>query len=450
MMRDESLQHERLDAWAEAPLRSDAPACPTGTPTMTARENGEALQAAIQRTDPTEAAMSQSTGPAVQPRILVVDDEPDLLDELSIALSCDDWHVAQAGSAADALRQLADDPDITVLLTDLRMPKVGGIELTRAAREDRDEARALEVVLLTGHGTMENAAEAVRVGAFDFIFKPVDMRQLLDVTGRAHESAMRRRELEQARQEELARLRSAVVAGEWKSDFTGGVPRELAGILSHELRTPLAALMGVPEVLGGAANLPADAIKENLLIVREAGGRLTEIADDFVELMVPPDPAMLVIRSVHVASILRDLNLRMTSAAVRAGQTLTTQLETDGLCETDPGHLIGALARLVANAIAWSPARGDISLSAREEADGRIAFEVTDRGPGMTEADVQVALQPFRQLDMSSSRRIGGLGLGLPLAERMARCLGGELRIVSSPGAGTRAGIVLPRHRAAT
>lgn len=414
---------------------------------MTPRENGDPGAAAIQCSDPTEAAMSENTRRATPRRILVVDDEPELLDELAIALSCDDWHVAQAGSAADALRQLAADPGISVLLTDLRMPKVGGIELTRAARENRDEAHALEVVLLTGHGTMENAAEAVRVGAFDFIFKPIDMRQLLDVTGRAHESALRRRELEQARQDELARLRNAVVSGEWKADFPGGVPRELAGILSHELRTPLVALMGVPEVLGGAANLPADAIKENLLIVREAGGRLTEIADDFVELMVPPDPASLMIRPVHVASILRDLSLRMTPAAARAGQTLTTRLETEGLIETDPGRLIGALARLAANAIAWSSAQGDIVLSAREEPDGRVALEVIDRGPGMTEADVLIALQPFRQLDMSSSRRVGGLGLGLPLADRMARCLGGELRIVSSPGDGTRAGIVLPRNR---
>jgi signal transduction histidine kinase len=411
------------------------------------RTHGGRQGIAIQGKDLTEAAMSQNSGPTIQPRILVVDDEPDLLDELSIALSCDDWHVVQASAATDALRQLAADPDITVLLTDLRMPKVGGIELTREARAHRDESHALEVVLLTGHGTMENAAEAVRVGAFDFIFKPVDMRQLLDVTSRAHQSAIRRRELEKARQAELARLRSAVLAADWQSDFATGVPRELASILSHELRTPLMALMGVPEVLGSAANLPADAIKDNLVIVREAGGRLTEIADDFVELMVPPDPASITPRPVHVASILRDLSLRMAQAANRAGQTLTTVSETDGVCETDPARLIGALARLVTNAIVWSPTGGEVTLTAREEQDGRVAFEVTDHGPGMTEADVRLALQPFRQLDMSSSRRTGGLGLGLPLADRMARCLGGELRIVPSPGVGTRATIALPRHR---
>lgn len=380
-------------------------------------------------------------------RILIVDDEPELLDELVIAFPSDDWDVVQTTTAVLALQYLRDDPEITVLLTDLRMPKMGGIELTRKARQCRDETRALEVVLLTGHGTLDNAADAVRVGAFDFIFKPIDLRQLLDAADRAHKSALRRRGQEKVRQAELDQLRAAIATGGWKPDATGAMPRELAGVLSHELRTPLNALMGVPEILGSATKLPADAIRDNMETVREAGGRLIEIADDFVELMVPPEPTAFAARPVPVASILRDLNRRVQSKATEAGLTLEMVLETDGVCHTDPAPLLGALARLAANAIAWSPKGARITLTARQEVDGQVAFEVADQGPGMTEAEVGIALQPFRQLDMSLSRRVGGLGLGLPLAKRMAHCLGGTLRIVSIPGDGTRAAIVLPRSK---
>jgi signal transduction histidine kinase len=111
---------------------------------------------------------------------------------------------------------------------------------------------------------------------------------------------------------------------------------------------------------------------------------------------------------------------------------------------TDEKRLVRSLGRLVTNAITCTRAGGRIELSARSEQPGHIAFVVRDTGVGMTAAEIEVAKRPFWQLDMSRTRKIPGMGLGLPLAARMAERLGGRLEIQSVPAVGTTASIVLP------
>ena len=98
------------------------------------------------------------------------------------------------------------------------------------------------------------------------------------------------------------------------------------------------------------------------------------------------------------------------------------------------------------NAVAATPPGGRVDLAARAEGPGCVAFAIHDRGHGMTVEELDVAKLPFRQRDMSLTRRGDGLGLGLPLANRVAERLGGRLEIESAPGAGTTARIVRPRR----
>ncbi len=393
--------------------------------------------------------MAEAAVPDPPRRILVVDDEPELLDELITTLSLEGWHADGAPNGREALRHLAEDDSITVLLTDIRMPGISGLELASQAWHSRRDIDAVEVVLLTGHGTVEDAAQAVRIGAFDFVSKPVGVEQLLAVCERAYQASSRRRLTEATRIAELERLRTEretlrarLAHAPDTTDFSAGVPHELSGILSHELRTPLIALMAVPELLSSGGNLPAADVAENMGIVRQAGARLMRIAEDFVEFLAPPDPATFQIRPVQPALVLRQVQAAFRDAAVAVvdGETI------DAVLETDLPRLVRALERLVANAVAWTPPDGTVRLSARAIAPELIAFEVTDTGRGMTETEVAVALLPFRQVDMSHARRVGGLGLGLPLAARMAERLGGELKLDSKAGEGTRAAIVLPRR----
>jgi signal transduction histidine kinase/DNA-binding response OmpR family regulator len=127
-------------------------------------------------------------------QILIVDDESSLLEELNDFLTLHGMAVGAAGDGAQALAVLAADPAITVVLTDIRMPGLDGLGLANRVLQARGDADAIEVVLMTGHGAIEDAAQAVRAGAFDFLRKPMELDELVAVLTRAHARALARRE----------------------------------------------------------------------------------------------------------------------------------------------------------------------------------------------------------------------------------------------------------------
>lgn len=119
-------------------------------------------------------------------RILVVDDEADIRSLLEEILAEEGYEVAVAANAAEAReRYAATDPDLVLL--DIWMPDVDGISLLREWSANRSRL-ACPVVMMSGHGTVETAVEATRLGAFDFIEKPVSLAKLLRTVERALES----------------------------------------------------------------------------------------------------------------------------------------------------------------------------------------------------------------------------------------------------------------------
>ncbi|HEX4476601.1 MAG TPA: sigma-54 dependent transcriptional regulator [Polyangiaceae bacterium] len=124
------------------------------------------------------------TSPMMLPerkQILVVDDEPNLRRVLSAQLARDGYDVHTAEDGAEGI-QILNDNHIDLVITDLRMPKVDGMELLRRAlKMDAD----LPVVMITAHGTVDNAVEALKTGAFDYVTKPFDQAEVRAVVKKA-------------------------------------------------------------------------------------------------------------------------------------------------------------------------------------------------------------------------------------------------------------------------
>jgi two-component system response regulator AtoC len=111
-------------------------------------------------------------------RILVTDDEPGIREFLSDALELDDHDLGVAGSGEEAIAELKKR-SYALLITDLSMPGMNGMDLLRWVRREQPE---VEVIVLTAHGTVDNAVEAMKLGAFEFLQKPIsgpDELQLL-------------------------------------------------------------------------------------------------------------------------------------------------------------------------------------------------------------------------------------------------------------------------------
>ena len=110
----------------------------------------------------------------MQSRILVADDEPSIRKVLQAHLSRDGHHVSVATDGADAIGRLAHEP-FDLVITDLKMPGVGGLELLAFVRQNHP---GLPIIIITAHGTVDSAVEALKLGAYDYITKPFDLIEL--------------------------------------------------------------------------------------------------------------------------------------------------------------------------------------------------------------------------------------------------------------------------------
>src|SRR5437868_431487 len=139
--------------------------------------------------------------------VLVVDDEPGIVDSLQKILERESLRVLGAGSGGEALDLIRREP-VSVLITDLMMPGMSGIDLLKASRSVSPET---ETVLMTAYGTVENAVEAMKQGAYDFVTKPLKRAHLLRVVSKALEKRSLVQENRSLRDQLAAEQRRALI-----------------------------------------------------------------------------------------------------------------------------------------------------------------------------------------------------------------------------------------------
>lgn len=162
--------------------------------------------------------------------VLVVDDEAELAEELAHGLEDAGLPTRVAGSAPDALRLLAEGPEIGVVVTDVRMPGADGFSLAGRLLADAQPATARRVVIMTGQSTLDDASASLRAGAFDYLRKPFSLDDLVAIVLRAVESAAAERKAHHDAQVTRARLMKAEAetARMRRRDLVTGLPNAQA------------------------------------------------------------------------------------------------------------------------------------------------------------------------------------------------------------------------------
>ena len=142
-------------------------------------------------------------------RVLVVDDERNIREALAKILEKAGHEVVAAASGEEALAGLQDGR-FDLVITDLRMVGTGGLEVLKAAKRHFPEA---EVVLLTAYGSVESAVEAMKLGAYDYLAKPVDPERLLHLVAKALEHRALRQEVQQLRERVAIKAAFGLIVG---------------------------------------------------------------------------------------------------------------------------------------------------------------------------------------------------------------------------------------------
>jgi len=126
-------------------------------------------------------------------KILIVDDEADIRDELTECLTDEGFVCITAANGEEGLNLIRSDLEISVVLADLQMPGRTGLEMIGAARAELDEGRQVEFVVITGHGGTGEAINALKLGVMDFMQKPIDVDHVVHVVRRAEEFVLLKR-----------------------------------------------------------------------------------------------------------------------------------------------------------------------------------------------------------------------------------------------------------------
>jgi PAS domain S-box-containing protein len=264
-----------------------------------------------------------------------------------------------------------------------------------------------------------------QTGAIEYgvvTFKDITLQRLAEDTLSAHNTNL------------AEALAVAEKASRAKSDFIS--------VMSHELRTPMNAILGCAQLLNLSRMDPVQ--KRTLGVLEDAGRQMLALLNDLFDLAsLDADKVRLQREPVSLVRLIEDAAV-IWSAEIRAkGLELAVMIDPGLVAprDVDPARLLQIIGNLMANAIKFTVA-GGISIQAWpvKLAGGRerIEIEVLDTGPGVPEEAAARIFSPFEQIDVSSKRRHGGLGVGLHVARRLAIAMGGDVTLESHPGEGSR------------
>lgn len=360
-------------------------------------------------------------------RILVVDDEPDIVDEMSSFLENKGHSCEIAFSATEALERLVSVPEISIVLTDIRMPGMSGLDLLGALRQPPYMDRQIEVVVLTGHAGRDEAIQALHNGAIDFLVKPVSLKAIQISVSRALE-VLRTRFMEALTRQKLAETLE-------EERRTNLIQREFVAMVSHEFRTPLAIIDGAAQRLNRRKDvLSGGEIEERVGRIRTAVTRMTDLISDTL-----------------CASRLDAGHIKFAPTACRFVELIRTVCQTQQDLNTghrvtfDPGQLPEVMVadsnllelvvgNLVMNAIKYSPEGKCVEIVGG--VDGNFAtLTVRDNGIGIPPQDIPHLFDRYYRA--SNTTGIPGTGIGLFLVKRLIEVHDGSIEVESIEGKGS-------------
>ena len=370
--------------------------------------------------------------------ILLVDDEAGIRKVLGITLSDMGYRVITAQNGQEALSKFEDKKPL-IVLTDIKMPEMDGIELLRQIKQRNPDA---EVIMITGHGDMDLAIKSVKYEATDFVTKPINDEVLEIALSRAQERIAMRRKLNEYTQnlEQMVKEKTKQLV---EAERLAAVGQTVAG-LSHAIKNITGGLKGGAFVLEKGIELSDqkylmqgwEMIKGNVDKITNLSLDLLNYAKDSDLNIQDGDPNQ---PAREVFDLMRQ---RAQEFGIKLDKDFSERLDT---CQFDADLIYRCLLNLVTNAFdacvsdAAGKEKKKVVIRTRPKRGGGMEYRVQDNGCGM---NAEVKKNIFQQF--FSTKGSEGTGIGLMITKKIVDEHHGEITVESQEGAGSTFIIRIP------
>ena len=364
-------------------------------------------------------------------RLLVVDDDATLMTALRNTLRDEGYRVMGVTSGAEALAALRTG-SFDLVLTDLMMPVMDGIALLTGAVEIDPY---LVAIIMTGHGSIPTAVEAMKVGAIDYVLKPIKLGSLLLALERA--LTVRHLRVKNAELEKSVRVRTAELetANKDLEAFSFSV--------SHDLRTPLRTITGFSEILleHHASKLPVD-VRRHIELIHSGAEEMTELIKGLLAFSRFGRQSLSPER-IDLEALCRGAFKELEGEY--AGRRVELSVKALPPVYGDRLLLHQVVINLLSNAIKYSrprdPALIDVGLAEIKGETGPVYF-VRDNGVGFDMRHAEKLFGVFQRLH--HAHEFEGTGVGLATVGRIVKRHGGRIWAEAALGTGATFFFTLP------
>ncbi len=373
-------------------------------------------------------------------KILVVDDQfadrelcKDILEESG-------FDVQAANGGPEAVELLTSGLNVDIVLSDLNMPEIDGIELVRRIKEQKPE---IEVIIMTAYGTIPAAVEAIKLGAFDFFIKPVDRHKISSLIKRCLEFRDLHKEVHELREvaailEAKIKEKTAEVLETHKKLFSlekMKVLGELSGGVAHQLRNPLHIILSTAQYSIEKFMLSGEQL-ECMNTITATVMNAEKIVRDLLRTTHFDN---LTIEDIPVQSLLdQTLELIKNKCNNQNIQLKKTYEASDAILRADYSYLQQCILNILINSCEVMPEGGGIEIGYHIDGDF-VDISLKDTGPGIAQEILDRLFTPFY------TTKATGTGLGLFFVyEVVTKQFGGDIKIQNHPQGGASSIIRLP------
>ena len=348
-------------------------------------------------------------------KLLFIDDE-DIVLRSSRRIFAGAGHEIETASSGDEGLAMAMAKDYDIVVTDLKMPGLGGMDVLKALRKDRPRTT---VIIFTGYSSVETAREALKAGAFDYVPKPFTPEELRSVVANAIEA---------------------------RRNAAGAKMLDLMAIVSHELKSPLAAVQTTATTLhrGYFGKLEPEQQKIVETIIRNCA-YLEDIIRSYIDLSKMELDGLAAFKervpfaSAVVAEVLAMPGVRDNIRKM----PIVTELEGDPVMDGDPALLKILAGNMVNNAIKYGTEGTPVRIRL-ETKDGELIFSVRNEGVGIPDEARGRLFRRFERLRQKGTEGVKGSGLGLYICKTIVDKHKGRIWVGGEPGHWVEFSVALP------